>query len=484
MRRKIVYYWLVLLLMTATLAAYTAWVTPERRAMLGRISAQSLQGHVSFLASDLLEGRDTPSRGLDLAAEYIASQFRRAGLKPAGDNGYFQTAHYVRAEQPLDGAELTVRYGDKSFRVGKEDLLILSAGAADFSEIAPVRVNLDSVNPDAVAGKVIVATVESAAELRGLNRLKPAAALIAFSGSSAKGPEMDALQEAGRQLGFLSLRIHNHAFSQFARSGKSGPIDARISLHLAPPVVTPVNLKNVAGLLPGSDPALANTYVLVTAHYDHLGMKPDGDGDRIYNGANDDASGVATVIEVASALAAAIPHPRRSVLFMAYFGEEKDLLGSRYYGRHPLFPLRDTIADLNLEQLGRTDGDDGRRRGTATMTGYGYSEITAAFELAGKATGVRVYSPENNGDAFFDRSDNQSLADRGVPSTTIVTNFDFPDYHRAGDEWEKLDYPNLEKVDRTIALTVAMIADDPQPPRWNESNPRTEKYVRAWKQLR
>src|SRR6204780_2459076 len=85
--------WLVLAL-ASTLAAYTASVTPERRAMLGRISAQSLQGHVSFLASDLLEGRDTPSRGLDLAAEYIAAQFRRAGLKPVGDNGYFQTARY------------------------------------------------------------------------------------------------------------------------------------------------------------------------------------------------------------------------------------------------------------------------------------------------------------------------------------------------------------------------------------------------------
>src|SRR6185503_13260226 len=104
--------WGLVLALAMSLAAYTAAITPDRKATLDRISAQSLQGHVSFLASDLLEGRDTPSRGLDIAAEYIASQFRRAGLKPAGDDGYFQTARYVTTQQPLDGAEFTVRTGE------------------------------------------------------------------------------------------------------------------------------------------------------------------------------------------------------------------------------------------------------------------------------------------------------------------------------------------------------------------------------------
>src|SRR5215469_18123146 len=96
------------LALAASLAAYTASITADRRATLDRISAQSLQGHVWFLASDLLEGRDTPSRGLDIAAEYIAAQFRRAGLKPIGDDGYFQTAHFIESQQSVDGAELTV----------------------------------------------------------------------------------------------------------------------------------------------------------------------------------------------------------------------------------------------------------------------------------------------------------------------------------------------------------------------------------------
>src|SRR5438309_6304377 len=110
------------LALAASLAAYTAEVTLDRKATLERISAQSLQGHVWFLASDLLEGRDTPSRGLDIAAEYIAAQFRRAGLKPVGDDGYFQTAHYVTTEQSLDGAELTVRTADTSLRIPKSEM--------------------------------------------------------------------------------------------------------------------------------------------------------------------------------------------------------------------------------------------------------------------------------------------------------------------------------------------------------------------------
>src|SRR5262249_42339930 len=236
-----------------------------------------------------------------------------------------------------------------------------------------------------------------------------------------------------------------------------GPMEAKLSLRLAPPVDRPVSLRNVAGLWPGSDPALSDSYVVISAHYDHLGKKTSGEGDLIYNGANDDASGVASVIEIASALSSSRPGPRRSVLFITYFGEEKGLLGSRYYGRHPLVPLKKTVADLNLEHVGRTEGENGEKPGTATMTGFGYSDVTTAFQMAGAVTGIKVYRPRSDGDEYFARSDNQSLADQGVPSHTILTTFEFPDYHNVGDEWNKIDYPNLEKVDRTVALTVLMI---------------------------
>jgi hypothetical protein len=466
--------------LAAALAAYTSTVSPERKATLDHISAQSLQGHVWFLASDLLEGRDTPSRGLDIAAEYIAAQFRRTGLKPLGDDGYFQTAQFIDSEQSVEGAELTIN----DARIGKNDLRILSTGKADFAGVAPLKVNLNDLKPEQVEGKVIVANVEKRADLAALASIKPLAVILVYQGSS-KGPEVvHRLEEATLRRTFPVVRVYQRDFWKLVQAGKPGVLNAKLGLHLPPPIEKPVNLRNVVGVLPGSDPTLAGTYVLVTAHYDHLGVAPAGEGDRIYNGANDDASGVASVMEIAAALATARPAPRRSVLFMAYFGEEKGLLGSRYYGRHPLVPLKSTVADLNLEHLGRTDGNTVKRVGSATMTGFGYSDITTALQMAGKATGVKIYNPENNSDEYFSRSDNQSLADRGVPATTLLTVFEFPDYHKVGDEWDKLDYPNLEKIDRTIALTVLMIADDPQQPHWDESNPRTEKYVKAWREMK
>jgi hypothetical protein len=472
------------LALATSLAAYTAAITPDRKAALDHISAQSLQGHVSFLASDLLEGRDTPSRGLDIAAEYIASQFRRAGLKPAGDDGYFQTAHYVTTGQALDGVELTVRAANSSLQIPKSEMRILAAGKAEFSDVTPLKISLDDVKPDSVAGRVLVVATKRRDAMAVLRKLKPSAVLLAYS-SAGRAPEVtERLEDVEQRSVFPVIRIHNHDFFKLAEAAKPGAMEVKLSLRLPPPVERPVNLRNVVGLLPGSDPTLGGTYVLISAHYDHLGMKPSGEGDLIFNGANDDASGVASMIEMASALSASTPAPRRSILFIAYFGEEKGLLGSRYYGRHPLFPLKKTVADLNLEHLGRTDGPNGSLAGTATMTGYGYSDITTAFEMAGAATGLKIYAPERNGDDYFARSDNQSLADQGVPAHTFLTAFEFPDYHKVGDEWNKIDYANLAKVNRAIALTVMMIADDPLPPHWNESSVKTEKYVKAWRELK
>src|SRR6185295_12174145 len=131
------------------------------------------------------------------------------------------------------------------------------------------------------------------------------------------------------------------------------------TLKLPAPVEKPVKVRNVIGLLRGSDPVLKDTYVLVTAHYDHLGMQAGNSGDNIFNGANDDGSGTVSVIELAAALTTLKERPKRSLIFMTFFGEEKGLRGSRYYGRHPVFPIEQTVADMNLEQVGRTDSDEG-----------------------------------------------------------------------------------------------------------------------------
>jgi Zn-dependent M28 family amino/carboxypeptidase len=331
--------------------AFSQWkpaANPAQKAALNEISAPSLRGHVSFLASDALEGRGTPSRGLDVAAEYIAAQFRRAGLEPVGDDGYFQTTEFA----PRNSAE-----GAKKVR-------------------------------------------------------------------------------------------------------------------------------NVIGVLRGSDPKLKDTYVLVTAHYDHLGVKPTGEGDRIYNGANDNASGTASVMEVASALSKLKQRPKRSIVFMTFWGEERGLRGSRYYGANPVFPIEKTVANVNLEQVGRTDDAEGPRVAAVSMTGQDYSDVGAIFEAAGKVVGVAVQKHPQFSDAFFNRSDNQALADLGVPAHTICTAFEFPDYHAVGDHWEKLDYANLEKVNRLVALGILTIADSAKAPDWNAGNTKASPYRKAWSDRR
>lgn len=325
--------------------------------LLDSISADAMRGHLSFLASDALEGRGTPSRGLDIAAEYIASQFRAAGLEPLGDDGYFQTA--------------------------------------DWRKIAPER-----------------------------ERAK-------FADAPA-----------------------------------------------------PLPVRNVVGLLRGSDPALAGTYVLVTAHYDHLGIREGKGEDAIHNGANDDGSGTVSVIELARVFAAQKQRPKRSIVFMTVFGEEHGLVGSRYYGAHPLVPVADTVANINLEQIGRTDDSEGPQVLAAALTGADYSEVGDVLRKAGELTGTRITRHPVNSDRYFGASDNQALADLGVPAHTVSVAYAFPDYHGPADTWDKIDYANMAAIDRTVALAILMIANDPQAPRWNAGNPKAAKYVEAARALR
>ena len=157
----------------------------------------------------------------------------------------------------------------------------------------------------------------------------------------------------------------------------------------------------MVGLLRGSDPALKDSYVIVSAHYDHIGVRTSGDGDRINNGANDDASGVASVIELASALAVLKEKPKRSVVFIAWFGEEKGLVGSRYYGRHPIFPLEKTVALVNLEHMGRTDDDDGPKIDYATLTGFDFTDLGRSSAALARKPASRSTRTRRTATGFF-----------------------------------------------------------------------------------
>ncbi len=234
--------------------------------------------------------------------------------------------------------------------------------------------------------------------------------------------------------------------------------------------------KNVLGYILGSDPKLRREILVISAHYDHLGTSKEALPDRIYNGANDDASGVAGMIEAGRALARL--KPRRSILLAGFCSEEQGLVGSRWYADHPAWPLKNTVALIELEQIGRTDDSAGERKNAVALTGFRFSNLPSAFAEAGKTLGIRVEDAPQ-GDEYFDYSDNASLARKGVPAHTVCTAFAFPDYHRPSDTWDKLDYPNMARVVRLVAAATLRVANAPARPKWDAANPRTLRYRKA-----
>jgi len=477
-------------------------LSPSEEALLKSISADSLKGHVSFLSSDLLEGRDTPSRGLDIAAEYIATRFRALGLEPAGGDGYFQTANFATVIQPMDSFEMTIKLGGKDMAIPKDKANVNTQRAAEVKDAALFKLDLDAVDtltPEQIEGKAVVWTMpenlfsmadddranfmRKAAHARTvLAKLKPALVLTTGFGGGMSGVRLRELADGGSTPP-SGVFVRDQDAARMLGDLPAGPAAGSVTARIPAPEETPVKLKNVVALLRGEDLVLKDTYILLTAHYDHIGTRTSGDGDRINNGANDDASGTASVLEIAAAFAKAPQRPKRSIVFMTYFGEEKGLYGSRYYGKHPIFPLQKTIANLNLEQMGRTDDTEGSTEGKLTASGFNYTTLGEVLTASGKLTGITTWFHEKNNDAFFGRSDNQSLADAGVPAVTLAAAWIFPDYHRPGDEWNKLDYANMEKLDKTVALTLWRVANDPAPPKWIESNPKTAKYVKAYQAL-
>ena len=490
----------------STAAAKAPWALSEDgRRVLEAVSAAALRGHVSFLASDALGGRVNGSPGLDIAAEYVASRMRAAGLEPLGDDGYFQTVPAVVAVPRASGFRFSVSTPDGTVEIPPEEFQMTTVEPVSVVDVEMVKVPPgQSVDPDSIKGRVVLTEVEEmppgpgrldayTARQRWTRELLAAQPALVVAVARALGsptgyfdsPTLIEPTSARRPRG----RIVTTSSAELARLQAALPPGrpaGRLTLEVAEPRRQATSLRNVAGLLRGSDPSLSGTYVLVSAHYDGTGPQPGATGpDRIWNGANDDGSGTATVVELAAAFARLRARPRRSIVFLAFFGEEKGLLGSAYYAAHPLVPLAKTVADVNLEHLGRTDGIERSKAGTASLTGYDYSDLPAIFEAAGRATGIEVYRDARRSGPFFAGSDNYSLASAGVVAHTVCVLFeDFADYHGAGDEWPKIDFANMERTARMVGAAVLMIADARAEPRWRPDVEEAAPYRAAWERLR
>lgn len=214
---------------------------------------------------------------------------------------------------------------------------------------------------------------------------------------------------------------------------------------------------NVVGIIPGSDPALRDEVVLISAHYDHVGIGRPVNGDSIYNGADDDASGVVAVLEIARALKSG-PAPKRTVVFLLATGEEVGLLGTRWFIDHPPVPLERVVANLEVEMIGRPDSLAGGP-GKAWLTGYERSTMGEMLRDGGIPI-VADPRPEQN---FFMRSDNIAFAYRGIPAHTLSSFNLHEDYHRPSDEVDKVDFEHMARVIEAAIQATRLLTDGDVP---------------------
>ncbi len=442
-----------------------------------------MRARISFIASDMLRGRETPSVGLETAAGYVAAEFRRFGLEaPAG--GYVQRYRLVSTEMG-DGWSLSIGRGSRRavlrhrqdfwglpWAAGKVEGALRFVGeqppapVADGAETVwvarltprvPVRDWLRAAMSAGASGMLLVvpADLETHVSAWGaagetildLGDLEPSlpAVLVGEQGLT------DALARVGVEtapLGESGARVQLAA-------------DLRVETLAAP---------NVLGILRGSDRRLKEEYVIISAHMDGLGVGPPVDGDSIYNGADDNASGTAAVLEVAEAMAALPRPPKRSVAFLTVSGEEKGLLGSSWFVDHPPIPLEKVIANLNVDMIGRNWED------TIAVVGKPYSTLGALVDS------VAAAHPELNlkavGDlwpreGFFFRSDHFNFARKGIPALFFFNGV-HEDYHQPSDEVDKIKFEKAARVSRLIFEVALALANNAEPPRWD---PRAREVI-------
>jgi hypothetical protein len=230
-------------------------------------------------------------------------------------------------------------------------------------------------------------------------------------------------------------------------------------------------MRNVIGLLRGSDETLQKQAVLYSAHLDHLGSNPALADDSIYNGADDDASGVTAVVTLADAIGAMKQRPKRSVLFMTFWGEESGLLGSKQFVSTPSWPLDQIVANVNIEMIGRPEGG---ARGKIWMTGWRESDLGSVMSQAAKPWGVEIFEHPKFSSMLYRASDNWSFVERGVIAHSFSAGSLHPDYHKVDDEWDRLEIPHMTQVIQGLFLGSLPLLDGSQTPAKASSNTAKE----------
>jgi len=495
-----------------------------------RIRAGALRAHVSFLADDLLEGRGTATRGHEIAARYIAAQFAAAGLEPGANGEWLQQVPLRRSDLDAAASRLEI------LRPGGERTALVFA--RDYVMEGDFRESTDVEAPVVFAGYGITAPEVQYDDYAAIDAKGK---IVAFLSGGPPGLSLDARAHyaalkgetavAHGAVGTLLLRLASddksawdivvrsvagapsfawldgtvpHGFlPQLRGSAWLSPAGARALLGeegaalaaQARPAELPLRVRivkksrisetrspNVVGLLRGSDPRLRDEYVVISAHADHLGIGEPVNGDAIYNGAVDDASGVAALLELARAFAALAERPRRSLLFVAMTGEEPGLLGSDYFVHHLPIPNTQLVADLNI------DGAPVWTFDSIIARGAEHSTLARSAAAAAATLGVPVISDPFPDRLLFLGSDQYSFVQGGIPSMIAGTlgsgearaaalQWVRTRYHAPGDDLSQpLDFAASERFTRFLFLIGYAVAQDDDRPAWNPGDFYGERF--------
>jgi hypothetical protein len=476
------------------------------------ITAAAIRERIAFLASDEMRGRDTPSPELELAAEYLARESRALGLEAAGEGGTFlQRWPYPLRRLDTGAARMSIRgpRGTQTLRLG-EHFAVTGGAAADFEgglvfvgqQTAP-----NAASDGTLRERVAVAVLPGAggqawAQLRARQvaqaRAAGARAVIHVLDPSFPANQMREMAERagtparafGAPQPFPSFLLSHTAARQLFsaadlsldeswRRAVAGDVPALalpgLTFAASAPVQTVQDAMppNVAAVLRGSDPVLRDEYVVLSAHFDHVGVGRPVGGDSIYNGADDNASGTAGILEVARAMAALPVRPRRSVIFLWVSGEEKGLLGSRWYADNPTVPIERIVANINVDMIG---GD--RHRDSVVVIGKDFSDLGGVVNRTNaRLPDLRLVASDDiwPQQRFFFRSDHFNFARREVPAIFFFTGV-HECYHLPCDTVEFVNHDKAARVANLIFHTALEIANADRRPVWD---PAGLEQVRA-----
>jgi aminopeptidase YwaD len=487
---------------------------------LSVIKAEKIKAHIDYLASDSLKGRNTPSPGLELAAQYIQNEFKRYGIKPV-NNSYFEHVPVFSLVLGKENSANITKNGVQKHLNFKTDMVPFEMSAdttikalavfAGYGITAP-EYNFDDYKNIDVKGKIVVvlshepgendnasvfegkkATPYSNIKYKVENAIKHGAVglilitdplnhlLILPRGYA--WPTLTSPDNENNVVFFKkekepagNKRIPVFHIGKESAEFLMGPIDSLAQIQtaidntLAPHsfllentviemkssvIETDLGCKNVVGIIPGNDPKLKDEILVIGAHYDHVGFeKTHNPGeDYIYNGADDNASGTSGLLAVAEALAKMKEKPRRSILFIAFTGEEKGLYGSKAYVADPLFPLQKTVAMLNMDMIGRNNID------TLILEAASLSpELTQIAEKANEGIGFKII---HGGTEHLGGSDHAPFYYKKIPFAFFFADL-HPDYHTVRDNPDLINHAKIEKVARLVFKTAWDIANSDQ----------------------